>query len=227
MATLPEPQWAPEGQFVEFDPSSICSTNMRFTYMTGMLIRLLEAKFSDPDNIVNPQLKRFVWAPAPNTEGDDVVTKILIEPGYKYEIRNLQMRPGIYVNRGGGQTQDVAIKNKAITHLEKNGNYEGESYLKMIAGTHKILACSLEPMSADQLAEEIFYHLLEYGPVIKKDFMLSFFAVRQLSPLQEIDKEHKEGYVSGVMVEWQTAHAWRLKKVAPILRDVRFVPAST
>ncbi len=226
MPFLPEPVWGPQGQVVELDPSSILSTNMRFTYMTGVLMRLMEAKFSDANNIVNPMLKGFLWQPMPENVDGPITSKILVEPAYKYDIRAIQERPGIYVSRGGGGAQDIAIKSKAITHLDQDGLYKGESYLKMIAGTSKIQCVSLEPAAADQLAEEIFYHLLEYGPAIKKDFFLSYFGVKQLTPLQEIDKEHKEGYVSAVLVEWQAAHGWRLKPVMPILRDVRFVPPS-
>ena len=225
MPIIPEPVWPSTGQQVEYDPSSIASTNMRFTYMTGVLLRLMEAKFSDADNIVNSSLKSFVWAEDGDAEGGPVTSKILIQPSYKYDVKAIQMRPAIYVGRAGGNLQDLnIIGNKALTHLEKNGNYEGESYLKMVAGVHQLMCCSMESMAADQLAEEVFYHMGEYGPAIRKDFMLSYFSVKQLSPVAEIKKDHKEGYVSAVSVEWSVAHAWKLKPIAPILKSVGFLP---
>jgi len=77
-------------------------------------------------------------------------------------------------------------------------------------------------MAADRLAEEIFYMLLEYGPAIQQDFKLGGFHVMAISPSQEIDDDH-ENFMVGVQIMWTNAHSWKLKPIAPILKNVGFV----
>jgi len=218
MAVLPEPVWTTTQQ-IELDPSSICSTGVRPSYMTGYLLRLLEAHFGNVDNIVDDNLKQYIWAP----KGTDAIdTKILIEPADRYEATALQQRPGLYVKRANVQTSRIAILDKAITHLKPNGNYEGENHFMALFGSHDIMCCARGPdgMAAERLAEEVFYMLLEYGPVIKKDIQANVIQTPMMAAAQKVEEDGLN-YAVGVKFQWAFIHAWTLKPIAPILRDVR------
>lgn len=226
MANLPEPDWGTDPQPIEFDPSSLCSTGMRPSYMTGVLLRLLEAHFADPDNIVDAALKGLIWA----AHGDNsVTTRILIEPYHRYEAKNIQQRPAIYVRRGPFQAQSFAIRDRSLTHLRRRtGNLEGSDFYKMMTGQHQIICVAKGPgdMAAERISEEVFYTLLEYAPAIKQDMKLGRFNTTTLSPTSLVD-EDQQNYAAGISCTWITAHSWTLKTIAPILRDVRFFRESS
>jgi len=162
MATpLPEPPWTMPVQPIEMDPSSLKSTGARPSYISGILLRLLEAHFSDPGNIVDPALKSAIWKP----KADPIESKILIEPYHKYEATNIEQRPGIYVSRGSIGVQEFALRDRALTHIKRNsGNFEGTDFYKLLTGMHTVIVCAKTDMATERLGEEIFYMLLEYGP---------------------------------------------------------------
>jgi len=223
MPVLPEPTWTTT-QPIELDPSSICSTGVRPSYMTGYLLRLLEAHFANADNIVDANLKSYIWAAKGAASID---SKILIEPSDRYEATALQQRPGIYIKRAGVQSQRIMILDKAITHLSRNGNYAGENHVLALVGSHDLMCCARGPdgMAAERLAEEVFYMLLEYGPVIKKDLQANVIQTPMLAAAQKVEEEG-QNYAVGIKFQWAFIHAWTLKAIAPILRDVRVTSRS-
>jgi len=221
MSILPEPTWV-SAQEVEFDPSSICSTGTRPSIITGALLTIIRDHFSRPTNIINKKLRDFVWLP--KSDDEDEQSKIHIEPWHMYDASHLQQRPAAYVSRGAVKVQRIAIRDRSLTHLSRRtGNQEGKDLIKLVACQHQVICCSSKSdMAADRMAEEIFYMLLEYGPAIMTDLKLGGFHVQAMSPSQEINDDH-ENFMVGVQIMWTNAHSWKLKPIAPILKNVGFV----
>jgi len=221
MATLPEPTWT-DAQEVEFDPSSICSTDTRPSIITGAILTILRDHFSRSTNITDEKLRSFIWLP--KSADEDEQSKIHIEPWHMYDADHLQQRPAAYVSRGAVKVERIGLRDRSLTHLSKRtGNQEGKDMIKLISCRHQVICCSAKSdMVADRLAEEIFYMLLEYGPVIQADLALGGFHVQAMSPSQKIDDDH-ENFMVGVQILWTNAHSWKLKPIAPILKNVGFV----
>jgi hypothetical protein len=215
---MDEPVWT-NSQEVEFDPSSIKSTDITPTIATGIFVRLLEAHFSDQNNIRNQQIKDYLWAD--NETNQDITTKIKIVPGYKYDPRALEMSPAIYVRRDAVMSNKFSIGGKALTHLEPNGNYRGDMYLRALSGTHSIHCVAKGAFNSESLAEEVFYRMMEYTPSIKQDLMFGEFEVKSLSPVKKMEDD-KDYFVTQVDLIWQVIHVWELLPIAPILKSVRF-----
>lgn len=225
MPLLPEPTWD-ESQQVEVDPSSICATGTRPSIMTGAIMSLLRDHFSRPTNITNENLRNLIWKPKSDVE--DEQSMIHIEPWHMYDADHLQQRPAAYVSRGQVSVQRIALRDRSLTHLtRRSGNQDGKDLFKLIACRHQVICCSAKSdMSADRLAEEIFYMLLEYGPAIQEDLKLGGFHVTAMTPSQEIDDDH-ENFMVGVQITWTNAHSWKLKQIAPILKNVHFIVKET
>ena len=221
MPNLPEPTWG-SGQEIECDPSSLLSTGTRPSIITGALITILRDHFSRPTNITNPKLRDGIWLP--KSDQEDEQSKMHIESWHMYDADHLQQRPAAYVSRGQIEVQRVAIKDRSLVHLAKRtGNQEGTDYMKLMTGRHQVICCSSKSdMAADRLAEEIFYMLMEYSPAIQADLALGGFHVVAMSGSQEIDDDH-ENFMVGVQIMWTNAHSWKLKPLAPILKNVGFV----
>jgi hypothetical protein len=225
MPILPEPAWD-ESQQIEVDPSSICATDTRPSIITGAIMSLLRDHFSRDTNITNEKLRNLIWKPKSDDENEQ--SMIHIEPWHMYDADHLQQRPAAYVSRGQVSVQRIALRDRSLTHLSRRtGNQEGKDMIKLISCRHQVICCSSKSdMAADRLAEEIFYMLLEYGPAIQEDLKLGGFHVTAMTPSQEIDDDH-ENFMVGVQILWTNAHSWKLKPIAPILKNVAIVVNET
>ena len=215
---MAEPVWG-TSQDVEFDPDSIKSTDITPTLATGMFVRLLEAHFADPNNIRNQQIKSYLWADN-DTDAAAITTKIKIAPGYKYDVRALEMSPAIYVRRDAVMSTKFSMGGKALTHLEANGNYRGETYLRVISGSHSLHCVAKGAFNSESIAEEVFYRMMEYTPSIKEDLKFGEFEVKSFSPCKKMEDD-KDYFVTQVDLVWQIIHVWELLPISPILKSVR------
>ncbi len=217
MPSNPEPAWG-AGQRVDRQPSSLSSTGITPVIATGVFVRLLEAHFADPANIRNSQLRAFLWADS-DTDIDPLTTRINILPGYKYDTRLLEQSPSVFVKRDECMAAKFNLAGKATTHLEQNGNYRGENHLRVIRGAHSILCCAKGALNSETIAEEVFYRMLEYSPVIQDDLKFGDFEVKSMAPAVKMEDD-KDYFVTQVTLVWQIVHSWVLQPIAPILKKV-------
>lgn len=220
MPTLPEPDWntsTPTKSWTE--QSSLCLIRPSPSIVTGILLQLIRAHFSDPDNIEDPDLKVYVWKDD-DTEGHTIESKVQIEPTYKFKVETLQQRPSILVCRETLKNTEFAINNGPGPSVSPiSGNYEGDKKYTLLHGRHSIEVCSNRPMEADRLSEEVFFRMLEYKQVIKNDLNFSEFDVTLLKELQKVD-ENEEHWKAVIEIEWKFVYVWRLAPVAPVLKSI-------
>jgi hypothetical protein len=216
MANLPEPSWGADAQKT-FEPnSSLCSTGIRPSYVTGILVQLLRAHFYDVNNIQETKLKGYLW------DSDITKSHIEIEPGYKYKAPTVENMPALYVAKGPMQILEFALDNRAIPHVETNGNFMGVDRYVTFGGVHEIHCCGQEAHETELLAEEVFLRLLEYYPSIKEDLNFSDFKVVLLGELSKKPTGSGEHYVNSIKVDWKFVHGWTLVAIAPILKKAGF-----
>lgn len=224
MPTLDEPNWEVDLDVVQkafTDQSSTC--NMRFTpsIVTGILLRLVQAHFANPDNINDDKLKSLVWVDD-HPSADGIESNILIGPLYKYDKRQLQQRPAVLIFRQEASAQKFPLDSKTLTSLRDNGNFDGERYVVPVSCTHVIRCIGKSSFAAERIGEELFYRLLECFPAIKQDFPFSNIGITNLATPQKIGDESNENFAVDIAVRWVHIHGWTLTPIAPILKKVRF-----
>jgi len=217
-----EPAWTSDPdllQRIDQDQSALC--NMRFTpsVITGVLLRLLQAHFSDPANIRDDKLKGLQWQEDLESS-NQIQSAIIIAPTYKYDARTLSQRPSILVTRGPVSTDRIAIANKTLTGMS-GGYYLGDKHVRAVMGQHIIRCVSKGAFAAERLGEEVFYRTLEYLPAIKNELPISDIQMGGLGAAKLIDEE-QQNFAVDVVVEWKHTHGWTLIPIAPILKKVRF-----
>lgn len=223
MPQLTEPAWQPidQVQLTEKDASALCKGNLRPSEMTGYLLKLVQAHFYSAENISNPKLRTLLWKPKSEDEAEQ--STIHIEPSYAYDVTHLQQRPAVYVSRGQVQVQRIALRDRALNHLSRRtGNHEGRDFLQLLQCRHQFICCAAKSETAlEKLAEELFYMILEYGPSIAEDMRVGNFRVTGMTEVQPMP-EDGDNFMCGVQLAWTTAHSWKLKPLAPILKSIGF-----
>ena len=229
--------------FVGLDrASSICTTRHPANVLTGIVLRLLQEHFANPENLeynglnefdslegMRPkrQLQGYTWDP------DNTKTAIQIQPVWMYNTQDVDRTPGLYVKRNAQQPQRIAIDDGGFVAQSRRGadgkviEVEGQYYAQMVVGSHTIFVVSKLGAEAELLGQEVFNHLMMFGPAIRQDMRFHRFLVHEvgeLSLLEEFDEHYVVPVVAGYAFSW----AWRLKQVAPWLKtlavDVRAIP---
>jgi hypothetical protein len=244
--TYEEPKWC-LSQPAEDACSTIASTGPTPFILTGVIVRLLQYHFSDPNNITKPHLKGYVWTPEEGcgdskgdvwvcpTEGSssseeedgcppEVVeeteaSRILIAPDYARTTGSVQSRPALYVKREPVKNSKISFLNRALPGLDKEtGLFHGEKHQVTIEGSHSIICVGQSGTEAENLAEEVYFRMLHYQSLIKNDFRLSGFFVEGTSEVQEIAAESKKAFYVVVRCSWAHVHRWILIPETPIIK---------
>ena len=226
MADYPEPTWPATPQNVDVDPtqSSACYTRDPYT-LTGYLIQFLRMHFSTADNIRRDLLKGYIWDDSVET------SKLLIDHSYKVDVRNTMQRPALLVKREEVQPVPVGLGDgQHLSHLEScgvaAGTHKGVDFTNIVRGGHSVTCIGQTGAEAENLGLEVFFHLLEYRYVLKKELNVGKFIVMGLSPLVKME-ENNENWSVSVTTAWAYSHDWTIYQDAPILKRVSTVISNT
>jgi len=222
MPHLDEPDWPAENdaQRVEDDPSAVCNQRFSPSIVTGLLLRALQAHFSDGDNIRDPKLKGLIWTES-SPAGDAIDSEIDIAPMHIRDSRRPEQRPAIYVRREKLAVRKLPLQSKVPTSLDGKGLFSGEKYVVPVVGTHLIRCVAKSAFAADRLGEEVFYFLLEYCPALLADFPFSDLDITGLNAPVKVVEDSSECFAVDVVLNWTHLHGWTMKTVAPILKKVK------
>lgn len=215
MPTFIEPTWGTEGQKLDCECSSLDSTGLRPSVITGVLLRWLQWHFCRADNIRDSSLKSYLWT-------DDETTKMWILPNFKYDPKLAESRPMILVQDGDMTTKEFGIDHARSAHLDEAGNFKGDSYQVILTGKHAVHCVSREPMEASRIAEEAFFRMLEYHELILREFRFGEFRVAGLSGLAKKDGAADE-YFRTIQVLWSFGHMWTMVSEAPVFKKAGIV----
>lgn len=221
MSIIEEPEWPEDLSEVQktfSEQSALCNKRFTPSVVTGILLRMLQAHFSNSENIRDEKLQSLVWTP--DNQGGTEVSPLLIIPLFKYDAARMQNRPAILIFHQGMQAQRKIINDKATVGLDPNGNFSGERFVKDLACTHVVRCVAKSSFAAERIAEEVFFYLLEFQHAIKQDFPFSEFQVRQTTGVKPLNEENTSFSVD-IAVPWEHLYGWTLKPIAPILKKVQ------
>jgi hypothetical protein len=233
--TIPEPEWGVSQDTVQ-DSSAFCLLGPSPFLLTGVLIRLLQYHFSDPNNIDNPVLKDYTWT---SNSGCDEITKeiinpvtqevetvevpatrIYIGPDYSENPDYANSRPAFFVRRESYQPSSISNRNEKLTGPGACGDpVRGQKMLIQMSGSHSIIAAGETGNEVEQLLEEAYFRMMQYMPVIRDDFKLGGLVVGGAGRVQngELGGGKKTFYAS-FAISWTYIYQWTLIRVNPEFR---------
>jgi hypothetical protein len=198
--------------------------------MTGILTKLLQYQFSDPDNITNPILRCYRWqednACYNNSDSEGGGSGgIWIGPGYSEDSEGVQASPAMYVKREGTKNSVISQKNISVPSLNAAGLFPGTLHQVNVEGVHSIICKAKTGAAADALGQEVFSRFLHYQSVIRDDFKLGKFFTTSLSDVKEIaqNQEADSGFYTVVRIEWAYVYRWYLRKEGPKIKRTHFL----
>lgn len=217
-----EPVWPSQSPT---EINSLPDTSFRIqtspSLLTGLFVQFLRAHFATADTIVDEALKGYLWT------DDATTTRIMIEPAYSYNNKDVQRRPAILINRMDYNIQYPGLGDGShITHLEhagskQAGKHTGSGFSAILTGTHQIASIGQTGIECERLAEEIFKALLEYRHILKKEGALGKFIIKTVSGIKKSD-ENKENWLIVQVVEWAYAHQWTVSQDSPVFKRLSF-----
>jgi len=231
---FPEPTWGTPQEGLE-PTSSFCRKAPTPYQITGALIRLLQYHFSDSDNIVNPLLKRYIWSNnkdgcgfGPSSEEEEATQEtsgswILILPSHSSDGSSAQQLPAVLVKREPYLSMMQGMKGQAQPGLNAGGVFEGVANNTIIEGSHSLICKGATGGQAEALAEEVFYRMLHYNQVIKKDLRLGYFYPVQVGDVKDLKNESSTSFYVVVRLQWKLNHNWRLISEAPVVKRIRIL----
>jgi len=231
----PEPVWTFPQEALEPCSSFFYVGPSPFS-LTGVFLRLLQYHFSTPDNIEEPLLKDYIWSPsdkgclpttdygASSSEESSVASQVvpgsrlLIRTSYSQDPAAAQQLPGLYVKREAFYTEGISLLDRSLPGLNSRGVYEGTEHQVNVIGAHSLICRGGSGAEADLLGQEVYFRMLHYQQVIKKDFQLGRLQAKSVSEVRQQPEQAKSAYYSVVRMEWAYVYRWLVIPEAPILK---------
>lgn len=215
----PEPGAAPQkdacGTQGTINPSYLCENGWQPLLITGFLRDLLVRQWSDPTNIISPEMKQYLWS-----EGQ--TSGILIESVYRYRADLVEKRPAIMIKRNSFRNMQTGFAGQMQGF--GMGAYENEKgaishHTTLFVGSHTLFCIHGTGASTEILASEVMSHLVACLWPIRRHLELRQFSVTEVGAIQEIE-ESNENYVVPITVGWGYEHVWQLKEESLPLQSV-------
>lgn len=214
-------------EVVDASPSALCMIGRPPLVLTGILLWVLRNHFSSALDIVDESLKSYVWTSATET------TKIAIEPITKWPgdpTQALGRRPAIYVKRNSYRRAKLGIGDKyqfgsnlsvdTETGLGHTTYQRGSMYGVALEGTYTVFCIGGTGAEAESVGTEAFFELVEFAPIIRRDFDLARFEIVEMGALAKLE-EAKEHWVVPINVSTVFYHDWELTQQMAIFSGVK------
>jgi hypothetical protein len=191
------------------DVPNLCSLGFRPHIMTGLLVQLLRQHFADRRNIATPSMRDETWRP-----GED--TGIVIESITNWNPNQAMTRPAIVVKRNAWQFERIGIGDRLMGSHEEDGS---DYYCVLAHGSHTLFCLAGEPGEAEYLAAEVYPEMIQFGPVIRAQFLLHRFVLAELGGLMKV-QEATDSHAVPITLAYVGEEAWRITPQAPYLKRI-------
>lgn len=218
MAIFPEPAWAAEGQGVDTDPHNSLCFEYNPYYLTGFFVQVARAHFITSSNIVFPSLKGYLWSE------DAALSKVLIEPSYMVNLKNVQQRPAILVKRSDLSMGYPGLGDgRHMPHFEGEGpmaGYQlGIDFTSIMSCGHEIICVGMTGAEAELLGWEVFLKYATHKEILKREARVGKFIVSGLSSVKKLD-ENQENWAVTIQLGWKSTLEWTVKQDSPTLKKI-------
>ena len=228
---MASPTTGASAQFIDKPPSALCTTGLKPLNLNGILLWLLRRHFSVSSYIVQDSLKEYIWAEQPSDSRENVSdSKIMIESVTKVTgvpSQFIQQRPAVLVKRNRFAPAKLGLGDKwqgfdtspdfAVNPDTGYALDTGEKYEIMIVGSHTAFCIGGTSGEAEAVATEVFFELVEFAPLIRKDFGFNQFKVNEMGAPNRLE-ESKEHWVVPIVMSYTFFHGWTLRPETAFLK---------
>jgi hypothetical protein len=197
------------------DISYLCDNGWQPLLITGFLRDLLVRQWANPQNIVSPEMKQYVWS-------EQASSGILIESVHRYRADLVEKRPAIMIKRNSFRNIQLGfagLNNGAGIAAYPNEKGAISRHQTLFVGSHTLFCIHGTGASAEILASEVMSHLVACLYPIRRHLGLRQFSVTEVGAIQELE-ESNENYVIPITVGWGYEHVWELKEESLPLQSV-------
>lgn len=203
--------------------------------ITGWLLQFLQWKFSNIQNLIDPALhsEAYLWQPR-DLENRDYGSGILIEPATRLEPTTMGHRPALLL-RGGPQKPMRGLGSIGGNRRQMHHNLIGdghdpnkeptvgqEAQNDWIEGSHTVFCIHTDPAAAESLGIEVWWSLLDYRGVARKDCRLKRIDVPGgISETSQV-KEVKGHWATSFVVNYIYERTSLILNEAPYLKSYSF-----
>lgn len=199
-------------------PSALCSTGHQPLIMTGVFVQLIRQHFSDRENIADPVMRakalgepgHWIWRENPTETG------ITIESATRFDPRQAETRPAVYVRRNSWQTRKISINDQVQGRPLLSGQ---RMFTKLLMGSHTLFCLAGEAGEAEKLGYEVAADLITSGPIIREELYLHQFAVAEIGGIGKI-KEASDNFAVPVTVSYAFENTWQMHQHVPLLKTI-------
>jgi hypothetical protein len=207
MPTFTEPTWTTPEEAITPTPSVLLRQVSPFE-LHGIIVRMLQYHFYDPNNIVNEKLKGYTW------EASDITTHILIKPDLE---RNPQVKgkPSIFVSRED-TTGDHAGILRGISIGNPTQQLNDPNYTRLFSGNFVLSCEGLTFGEAESIAWEAADRIVKFSPDLVTDYGVDVFDIKGIGKtVLKTEDRSTAMFVTPVILYWQKLYAWRLVSAEP------------
>ena len=193
----------------------LCSLGLSPRMLSGVVMRLLKNHFSDPDLILTPNLKQYVF-----NEADALVSKIRIVKSVHFDPKTAGQSPALIVKRGGLQStrHSMADRAGATRGRQATDDMRGISHhSRFITGGHRIFCVAESDGESEDLAQEVFDVLSFLSPAVIERLPFHDFQVTGLAEQGALTETATQVGVA-VDLTYTYEYAWSLQALAPRLK---------
>ena len=229
MADFLEPTWPTQAQRQYELESFYCREAQMPLYLTGITLQVIRGLFSDASNISNPSLKNMLAGTGSNCNlaqgpyNPNGAGGIYIGSGLGGDSTQTAKRPAITVMAGEFGTAVLGMNDRVHQNLSSKP-LVGEAYARRINGGTQIYCKAVEPEVAVAIANETFFYLLRYGPLVEKDFKITSWKPSKCSAVQQVAGATTPVYMCTIDISWTIDYAWTLKLDAPMIKRMIVEP---
>lgn len=187
--------------------NGICPDGLDITSVNDIIFQLLAIHFSSPDNIVNPNLKSFIYTKT-------LPTALVINVNTTYNPATATNLPALIIVRNQIDVQRIVIGDQ--TDAVTDPNLGIFPYVRRVRGSYTILCITSFPGVTEELAQEVFDFLTCLSPVLRTELPFADFQVNAISNVQLADPLANRTVV-GVQILYEYEYGWKIQyQTAPL-----------
>ena len=202
--------------------SSISETGLRPHIITGIFLQLIREHFINADRIDSPYLKTLLWV---HKEGDPVTpdparSKILIDPVYRWNLKETQRRPAVLVKRNEMQPQNIGLAHSRTFGLgDRDFPEAGSKHSLFFVGSHTFFCVATDGGAVETLSTEVARHLYQFAPIITREFCFLTLEIAQIGEVTVLE-ESSEHFTVPIVMRYSYEDKWLLTKQEPRFKGV-------
>jgi len=188
--------------------AALCPAGLTMTAVTNIIMQLLVTHFSNPDNIINPNLKSLIYNPNP------AMTKIVININTTYAPVQSTTLPALIIKRNEQDTQRIVMGD--LSESKDDPALGLVPFTRKVRGTHTIMAITPFPGVTEELAQEVYEFLTCLSPILRTQQLFADFQVVAVSEVQIVEELGNRTMV-GIQVLYEYEYSWKIQyNTAPL-----------